>query len=216
MPAYSIVHSGAFRQHIKRDNCLIFNNVISQIPSHNDEHVLTRFLDGDENAFNEIYSAYWKSLYITAHNILQNNNAAEDVVQEIFTALWRRRDEVEIKSLSSYLYQAARFQAFKAIRAEKTDLEFFERLRYVSANLILQEPSIFSNFEPTLKRLIDSLPADQQEIFHMNRVLGLTYKKIAVQKNLSVKTIEKKMSQALKNIRFVMSRSLIFIALLQQ
>ena len=188
----------------------------AQTPSYNDEQVLTRFLDGDENAFNEIYSTYWKSLYITAHNILQNKNAAEDVVQEIFTALWRRRYEVEITSLRSYLYQATRFQAFKAIRAEKTDLEFFERLRYVSANLILQQPSIFSNFEPMLKRLIDSLPADQQEIFHMNRVLGLTYKKIAVQKNLSVKTIEKKMSQALKNIRFVMSRSLIFIALLQQ
>ncbi|HEY1199683.1 MAG TPA: sigma factor-like helix-turn-helix DNA-binding protein, partial [Niastella sp.] len=52
------------------------------------------------------------------------------------------------------------------------------------------------------KQLIQSLPPDEQEIFLLHRDGGLTYKQIAEQKNISVKTVEKKMSHALKEIRF--------------
>lgn len=170
--------------------------------SHTDDELLQLLHQSDEFAFAEIYNRYWKPLYISAHNILQVKEAAQDAVQEVFTSLWKRRQLVQIQSLQSYLYQAIRFQVFKAIRAEKTDASFFNRLALVSKDILTEEPLLFKELERLYQQLIRSLPQDEQEIFSLHRDAGLTYKQIAEEKNISVKTVEKKMSHALKEIRY--------------
>nr|WP_255552947.1 sigma-70 family RNA polymerase sigma factor [Longitalea arenae] len=157
---------------------------------------------GDEMAFAEIYNRYWKCLYTSAHNILQVKEVAQDAVQEVFVSLWKRRQALQVDVLQSYLHQAVRFQVFKAIRAEKTDQQFFNRLALVSKDILFEDPVLFKELEHLYQQLIQSLPPDEKEIFLLHRDGGLTYKQIAEQKNISVKTVEKKMSHALREIRF--------------
>jgi RNA polymerase sigma-70 factor (ECF subfamily) len=175
---------------------------VQNLFSHTDDELLQLLHQSDEFAFAEIYNRYWKPLYISAHNILQVKEAAQDAVQEVFTSLWKRRQIVQIQSLQSYLYQAIRFQVFKAIRAEKTDANFFNRLAMVSKDILTEEPLLFKELETLYQQLVRSLPKDEQEIFSLHREAGLTYKQIAEEKNISVKTVEKKMSHALKEIRY--------------
>ncbi|THU39622.1 sigma-70 family RNA polymerase sigma factor [Niastella caeni] len=171
-------------------------------PAHTDHQLLQQLHQSDEGAFAEIYNRYWKQLYLSALNILQVKEAAQDAVQEVFISLWKRREAVQIDALPSYLHQAVRFQVFKAIRAEKTDQDFFNRLAGISKDILIEDPVLFKEMETLYQQLIQSLPADEQEIFLLHRDDGLTYKQIAEQKNISVKTVEKKMSHALKEIRF--------------
>ena len=170
-------------------------------PIHTDDQLLQQLYASDEKAFAEIYNRYWKALYISAHNILQVKEAAQDAVQEVFISLWKRRENIQVDILQPYLHQAVRFQVFKAIRAEKTDQNFFNRLALISKDILFEDPVLFKELETIYKQLILSLPPDEQEIFLMHRDGGLTYKQIAEQKNISVKTVEKKMSHALKEIR---------------
>src|SRR3954462_1438681 len=94
----------------------------------------------DELAFAEIYNRYWKHLYSSAHNILQVKATAQDAVQEVFIALWKRRTHIQIEALQPYLHQAVRFQVFKAIRAEKTDQDFFNRLALITRDILFEDP----------------------------------------------------------------------------
>ncbi|WP_205509985.1 RNA polymerase sigma factor [Longitalea arenae] len=171
-------------------------------PIHTDHELLRKLHQGDEMAFAEIYNRYWKCLYTSAHNILQVKEVAQDAVQEVFVSLWKRRQALQVDVLQSYLHQAVRFQVFKAIRAEKTDQQFFNRLALVSKDILFEDPVLFKELEHLYQQLIQSLPPDEKEIFLLHRDGGLTYKQIAEQKNISVKTVEKKMSHALREIRF--------------
>lgn len=173
-------------------------------PTHTDDQLLKQLHQSDEHAFAEIYNRYWKPLYTSAHNVLQAKETAQDAVQEVFISLWKRREAVQVEVLQSYLYQAVRFQVFKAIRAAKTDQDFFNRLAGISKDILIEDPVLFKELETIYQQLIQSLPADEQEIFLLHRDGGLTYKQIAEQKNISIKTVEKKMSHALKEIRFGM------------
>jgi RNA polymerase sigma-70 factor (family 1) len=170
--------------------------------TYTDEQLVTLLVKSDELAFAEIYNRYWKALYVSAHNILQLKEAAQDVVQEVFIALWKRRGDVQIGALRPYLFQAIRFQVFKAIRAEKTDHDFFNRLALISKDILNEDPLLFKELEGIYIQLVRSLPAEEQEIYTLHRDAGLTYKQIADQKNISIKTVEKKMSRALKQIRY--------------
>ena len=170
--------------------------------TYSDEQLLELLAASDELAFAEIYNRYWKPLYTTAHNILQLKEAAQDAVQEVFVSLWKRRGDVQIDTLPPYLFQAIRFQVFKAIRAEKTDLAFFNRLSLITKDFLTEDPLLFKELELLYQHLIKALPKDEQEIYTLHRDGGLTYKQIAEEKNISIKTVEKKMSRALKQIRF--------------
>ena len=165
----------------------------------------------DELAFAEIYNRYWKLLYSSAHNILQVKAAAQDAVQEVFISLWRRRANIEVDALQPYLDQAVRFQVFKAIRAEKTDQLFFNRLALITRDILFEDPLLFKELDTLYQQLVQALPPDEQEIFRLHRDSGLTYKQIAEQKNISVKTVEKKMSRSLRELRFGLDDALVVL-----
>lgn len=181
--------------------------------TYNDEQLVSLLQQDEEPAFAEIYNRYWKSLYTSAVTILQVKTAAEDAVQEVFISLWRRRHEVQIESLKSYLYQAVRFQVFKAIRAEKADRDFFNRLSLVSRQLVTDDPLLFKELEGIYKITLSSLPEDEKEIFRLHREAGMTYQQIADAKGISIKTVEKKMSQALRQLRQGMDKTLLLAIL---
>lgn len=181
--------------------------------NHNDEQLLSLLQQNDEAAFTEIYNRYWKILYSSAHNILQVKDTAQDAVQEVFISLWKRRAVVKIESLKAYLFQSVRFQVLKAIRSEKADAGFYKRLTIVSKDILTDDPLLFKELDQILAKVIQSLPEDQQAIFAMSRDKQMTYKEIAAEKNISVKTVEKKMSQTLRHIRGGLDKAIAIILL---
>jgi RNA polymerase sigma-70 factor (family 1) len=156
---------------------------------------------GDEEAFAEIYVRYWKVLFYTAHNILQDQENARDIVQNVYVSLWNRRNEVEILSLKSYLQQAIRFLVFKTIRAQKQDAIFYARLKEITSEIIADNSLIFKEQQELLRKLLRSLPENCQETFRLSREEGFTYKQIASHLEISEKTVEKRLSKSLRHIR---------------
>lgn len=168
---------------------------------HNEQELLMRTAGGDETAFAALYQQHWADCYTTAFRILQQEQLAEDIVQEVFIRLWERRTEFAITSLQAYLQKAVRNRVLNAIRDQKTDDRFYERLAIITSDLLEENPVFLRENEQLLQQVIGSLPADCQETFRLSRVQQLTYKEIALQLHISEKTVEKRISRALQHIR---------------
>jgi RNA polymerase sigma-70 factor (family 1) len=173
--------------------------------SFTDFELIDLLKSGDENAFREIYNRYWKLLFKTAYNILQDFATAQDITQNIFINLWERRKEAKIQSLKPYLQQATRFAVFRAIKEQQTDKAFYERLADVTADIIIDDPLLFKEQQELLKSIINALPEDCREAFRLSREDNMTYKQIAATLGISEKTVEKRISKSLMNIRKGMS-----------
>lgn len=173
----------------------------------NDQQLLTLLKEANKDAFAEIYNRYWNNLYWSAYNIIKNESVAQDAVQEVFIALWQRNAEADIQTLNAYLHQAVRFQILKAIKKQKADEQFYSRLVNITANIVYENPLLFKEQESLLKDILDTLPEDCKLIFHMSREEQMTYKQIALQLNISEKTVEKKMTLCLKHFRQVLQEN---------
>ena len=85
-----------------------------------DDNDLTNLLkDGDESAFTEIYNRYWDKLYFIAYKLLKDTASAEEIVQEVFLSLWKKRDTLIIQSLPQYLAAMARYAVYRHCAKEK-------------------------------------------------------------------------------------------------
>lgn len=166
-----------------------------------DGQLLILLEEGDGEAFAEIYNRYWKLLYSTAHNIIQNDDLAKDAVQEVFVSIWVRRAEAEIKALRAYLQQAVRFQILKFIRDQKADERFYSRLADVTTDIFFHNPLLLKEQQVFLLQLMNGLPEDCRTVFNLSREEQLTYKQIASRLEISEKTVEKKISICLRHIR---------------
>lgn len=173
--------------------------------------LLGRLRMDDESALAELHRNYWKPLFQAAFRVLQDQDAAQDAVQEVFISLWERRKELNVRSLPGYLYGAVRHQVLNCLRREELVARLEQRLLEASANILRTQPFLFFELQSTYERVLQSLPSDQREYFRMNREQGLTYEHIAREKHISVKTVEKKMSNALKAIRMGLDRRAVMI-----
>lgn len=73
-----------------------------------DETLIRRIKQGDEKAFDAVYREYYPLLCRFALQLLRSPELAEEVVDDVFFALWNQRSEIDIRSLKAYLLKAVR------------------------------------------------------------------------------------------------------------
>ena len=154
--------------------------------------------------FEKLFKIHYSRLCSYANLFLNDPDAAEDVVQEVFFKLWKNREEVTISTtIKSYLFRAVRNGCMNVIDhisvREAYKIVNEEDIKEAEGNLI--DGTIVSELEQRIKETIDLLPAERRKIFLMSRFDGLKYREIADQLNISVKTVENQMFQALRFLR---------------
>jgi len=154
----------------------------------------------DHHAFEELFKEYFVPLMAFSRRILADEDDAREVVHQVFINLWEKRSEIDLStSLKSYLFTSVNNRSLNVIRDRKkfSSEEVPERAGEwdVSAQIESME------LEEKIREVIDSLPERCREIFELNRFDGLKYSEIAVQLDISVKTVENQMSKALKILR---------------
>ncbi|HCT30252.1 MAG TPA: RNA polymerase subunit sigma-70 [Bacteroidales bacterium] len=151
--------------------------------------------------FRSIFDQYYENIRSFAYYKTGDVDLADDIVQEVFLKLWTNRSEVKDDTVKSLLYTIASniiknhfkhqnvvFNFQKNDQPNETSDETDSNLRQEELNRMLQET-------------LAEIPEKSREVFLMNRIEGLTYADIADRLGLSVKAIEKRMSEALSIIR---------------
>lgn len=166
--------------------------------------LLEKLSQGDEAAFTEIYTRFWKKLFAIAYNRLKDAEAAEDVVHDVFVSLWTNRENSEIQLLENYLGTAVKYMVFARIRKMER-----ERIYAISSNAaVVMESSIENSLHckrilELIKTEVEQLPEKCQLVFKYSRYEGLTTRQIAETLNISPKTVENQLSKALKQLKLV-------------
>ena len=71
---------------------------------HIEDALLFREIEkGNRNSFNLLYEKYWERAYNEAYKRLKDHDQSKDIVQEIFTHIWCKRETLQIESLAAYL-----------------------------------------------------------------------------------------------------------------
>ncbi|WP_148707455.1 RNA polymerase sigma factor [Chitinophaga skermanii] len=79
-------------------------------------------------AFDAIYSQHWAAMYQSAFYLLRDEDAVMDIVQDIFTGLWEKCQQLDIQVMLAYLRTAVRFKVANYIKAGKIHSSFYTEL----------------------------------------------------------------------------------------
>ncbi|MCP4581181.1 MAG: RNA polymerase sigma-70 factor [candidate division Zixibacteria bacterium] len=164
---------------------------------------LRKIQNGDIEAFETLFRAYFQRLVNFAYRFLRDIPTSENMVQDIFADIWRKRSRVNPDlDFKIYLYTAAKNRALKQLKRQNIENDLRLELNHSSnrPNTPFDDLND-SEISEAISRGIENLPDKCRLIFAMNRFDGLTYKEIASALGISIKTVETQMGRALKNLR---------------
>ena len=163
---------------------------------------------GEHDALTEIFRRYWKQLYLIASAKLQSHGLAEEVVQELFTDLWGKRERLFARAdsrfhLASYLSRAVKNKILNHIRKLVYDKKYWE---YCRERLPLSESSThelaeYNDLQDKLDQALNHLSAQTKEIFVLHKIKGVPVMKISQDLNLSEKAVGYHLTKSVKELR---------------
>lgn len=169
--------------------------------------ILASLREGDMEAFKHIYDSYWPKLYGYVYNRLKRKEAAEEIIQEVFFALWKKHKELEVShSLSAYLFSAVKYQLLNYIKAshirQNYNQHFLKSER--TADNSNEEQMNANDLKKTMDKAVAMLPEKCQQVFRMSRHEQLSIRDIADALHISHKTVENHLTKALRQLRAVL------------
>ncbi|MGH2643352.1 MAG: RNA polymerase sigma-70 factor [Chitinophagaceae bacterium] len=165
------------------------------------EYLLTGLRQNDPAVFKLIYHLYWQKLYNIVFYYLQNSADAEDAVQDVFISLWSRRENINIKvALENYLVRSAKYTAFFYLKIKYKNEESLQHSKATEAVNDSEEYIEYKSLLDQVNAIFETVSQKTREVFYLSRFDGLTYPEIAAKLDISVKTVEYHISQALKRL----------------
>jgi len=154
------------------------------------------------SGYEALFKQYYKSLCIFATRIIHDDDAAEDIVHEVFVRLWEKRETIDTQlSIKSYLFTSVHNRCLNYIRDNK---KFTQRDDYfVHASIPDVETKAVEESELQAKIMIaiEKLPEKCREVFELCKLQEMKYAEVAQQLGISIKTVENQMGKALKMLR---------------
>ncbi|MDB5117932.1 MAG: polymerase subunit sigma-24 [Mucilaginibacter sp.] len=163
---------------------------------------LTQLLrGGDELAFTEIYNRYWDKLYYISHKLLKDTDSAEEIVQDVFLILWKKRETLTIKSLINYLAAMTRYAVYRHISKDKNSKKQENIIGLLSAEAVSETDVDNKILLEIITELSNKLPEKCRLVFQYNKLQDQSLADVAEQLNISQKTAEGHLTKALRVIR---------------
>lgn len=162
--------------------------------------------------FEEIYVSYFSKMKYFAQEYVVSEEDAENIVQDVFTELWEKRDMLTCHiNLIAFLFASIKNRCIDYLRHKVVVQEAVSQLQEEHAialrlkfdSLEAFDQRIFSeqDIEQLISRAIDTLPDKCKEIFLKSKFEGKKQKEIAAELNISINTIETQMSIAYKRLK---------------
>jgi RNA polymerase sigma-70 factor (ECF subfamily) len=170
-----------------------------------EEQILIRQLKrGEMGSYEIIFHRYYSLYFQFAKGMLKDEQAAEDILQNVFMKIWMKRERLnENQSIRNYIY----------VLTKREILNHF-RLKYHSQVILTEEIWQFDmadkhkiqeldyhELRETVQQVIDCMPPRRRDIYCMSRLKSIPNKEIAQQLGISIRTVEKHLELALQTFR---------------
>lgn len=177
---------------------------MSVYTSYSDGELVALLQKNDDRAFREIYERYWDRLMARAMMQLRSAEDAEELLQDIFVKLWKRRESLQLKhSFHTYIAAVLKYEIIRRLADNKIK-------RSTSANEIIhtelpdhstQQWLDYKDLKEQLEASVEALPGQCQLVFRLSREQGLSEKEIAATLQIKPKTVQNHMNRAIKKLK---------------
>lgn len=171
--------------------------------------------NSDKAAFADLYNRYWAKVYNFTKLYVISTYDAEEIVQEVFVRIWEGRALIDTEqNFEGYLFIIIRNLIFNHSR-KKLNEEFYKMtvLEAVEESYNIEEELDAANLKIYIDSLVSLLSPRQQEVFRLSRDQHLSHKEIALRLNISEKTVECHISDALKFLKKNLRLYMLFLSL---
>jgi len=190
-----------------KDNITLAPKLCHRVPIYmqqplSDAELLHAIKEGDAAAFRALYDRYWEQLYLRACRRVDKDEA-KDIVQEVMTTLWRRRNDIftfDDGEIGRYLFTAVKYRVITHYAYTTAGIKNSQLFDVMTEQVDMNSLEVRE-----LSELIESevrrLPARMQQVFRLSREEDLSIADIARQLNLSEQTVKNQLTEALKRLR---------------
>ncbi len=151
--------------------------------------------------FKQCFDQYFDPIRNYLYYKCGNSDLATDIVQDIFLKVWEKPIDVKSKTIKPLLYKMANDALIDHFRKHMVANKYLERLDLKFNTNSPEEILQFEELKQQYEISLSTLGEKQRTVFLMSRMENLTYKEIAERLSISVKAVEKRMSQALKVLK---------------
>lgn len=183
-----------------------------------EQNLIEKLKQGDKKAFTLLFREYYTDLVFFAGTYLPEKEVCEDIVQSIFVNLWSKRKQLQIRtSLKSFLLKSVANGCLDELRHRKivSNYEVTSGLKDATSNLDTENWVLHSELNKLLNNAMKKLPRRYRETFELSRLQGMKYKDIAIQLNISERTVQDRIAKTLDLLRTHLKDFLSFLFILQ-
>lgn len=169
-----------------------------------DDELLLLLKVGDREAYEQIYHRYKFVLHNHAWNKTRNREESQDIIQEIFTMLWAKRETLDVNTnLSGYLYTSLRNHILNQIVHKEVQNKYITSIQsFIDQESVVADHLVRENqLKALIEKEIDALPPRMKEVFLLSRRENLSHKEIAELLGTTEQTVKKQMTNTLKVLR---------------
>lgn len=174
------------------------------IQSFQDRELITKLKAGSEEAFNLLFYKYERKLYAFSLSILPSREDAEEVVQEVFYRIWKKRELLDEQlSFKAFIFTIAKNYIYNLLSKRVSETAYKHYYLDKTSNQVnsAEETWHFHDLKNTIEQMVSKMPDKRKQVFTMSRFQGLTNREIAEQLNLSLSTVENHINKCLKALK---------------
>ena len=171
---------------------------------YNEMELVSQLSTGSEWAFEQLYKQYSPGLAAKLLRITKSEQYTSDLLQEAFLKIWNKRENLDPeKSFAAYLNTIVEHMAIDFFRKASRDRKLMASIKYaaVSAYDSIEESLYRKENAELLHSLIESLPPQRRQVFHLIKIEGRSYDEVGQLLNVSSSTISDHIVKATKQIR---------------
>ena len=158
---------------------------------------------GDELAYKHLYKLFYSQLFTYLNTISGSEEVSKDLSQQVFIKIWKKRDSLNINySLRPYIFKIGSNLFIDLQKKEKKNLQLLEQLKHAAIHELIDTSD--DHLEKKINFIlseVNKLPQQCKKVFLLAKKDGLKYSEISEELNISIKTVERHMTKALRRLR---------------
>lgn len=172
--------------------------------------LLEAIKQGRKPALQTVFDLHYVEVCRAIYKLVPDAALMEDLAQEVFIRFWEKREQIEVlESIGGYLHRMAVNEALAHLRRRRFFEDVSEAAHLPAAASDHTETDVLhQDLSLRLQAALNTLPPRCRAVFQLSRFEEMSYREIADQMDISIKTVENQMGKALKLLREQLSEFL--------
>ena len=169
-----------------------------------DNELVLRLLADDVDAFDALYHRYNQSLYKNIFKLTRDEEATQDILQEVFIVLWEKRQTIDAtQPVANWLFSISYYKSIKYLKKALKEQLFFKNVESYSHPVDEGEKELDETRMEAIQKAIQQLSPQKQKVLLRCKLANKSYKEVAEELRISKHTVKEYLALAITSLRTI-------------